>query len=321
MAYGTEGRSCIASIGKHPAGGAERCATVQGSQAPRPSRCPPGCPRAPGEGMPWSSWQDHHPPLVEELPRRRRARARARRRPSRTASARSWCSTRCWSPLRRRAAGWCLFRATLTNLDQARGTAMEFEYSKKTKCTWSAHGLMNKHVRGGASSPAARSGARDGRFPPSWRSSRPRRAARAVEISPSESERGAGLTNLEYRAALRDHGALAIAPESFQLLGAPTPATWRPSSATHAEQKNSGWSRSSKADPFRLRHDRAQGRLVGRHQQRVQHHAGRRPLHDHGHKWWTSASSTPLQDPHLHGQTDAKNSYRYKQQSMILVPP
>jgi len=39
-----------------------------------------------------------------------------------------------------------------------------------------------------------------------------------------------------------------------------------------------------------------------------------------GHKWWTSASATPLQDPHLHGQDRRQELRRYKQQSMILVP-
>jgi hypothetical protein len=84
----------------------------------------------------------------------------------------------------------------------------------------------------------------------------------------------------------------------------PTPATWRPSPATaRRAQEALARAAAGRRDPQRLRHDRARGGLVRRHQHRGPHRAsGRRLRHQRPQVVDQRRRRPALQGLHLHGQ-------------------
>ncbi len=94
-----------------------------------------------------------------------------------------------------------------------------------------------------------------------------------------ESERGAGLTNLEYAPALRDHGPRVLRRRGVQLLRARHRQHGGAGALRHARAEGAlARAAPRRRDPLRLRHDRARGGLVRRHQHPRQHRARRRRL-------------------------------------------
>src|SRR5262244_1392672 len=138
---------------------------------------------------------------------------------------------RSWSPLRR-AAGWCLFRPHTHIPGEA---SMEFEYSKKTKMYMEQlTDFMGKHIY--PAEPIFHEQLNQGptrwQVPPIMEELKTKARERGLwNLFLPESERGAGLTNLEYAPLCEIMGRSPIAPEAFTC-SAPTRATWRPSSAT-----------------------------------------------------------------------------------------
>ena len=135
-------------------------------------------------------------------------------------------------------------------------------------------------------------------------------AGRAVEPLPAAFAARRGPQQPRIRAAVRDHGPRADGVGGVQLLR-----------ARHRQHGDAGALRQRGAegavaeaaaggrDPLLLRHDRARGRLVRRHQHREHHPARRRSLRDQRPQMVDHRRVRPaLQDRDLHGQDRSRQS-------------
>ena len=107
------------------------------------------------------------------------------------------------------------------------------------------------------------------------------------------------------RAAVRNHGPRALVAAKCSTARRPTPATWKPSSATAHRGHKKQWLEPllDGQDPLGLRDDRARRGVVGRHQHRGTHRARRRRLrHQRPQVVDLRRRRSALQDLHLHGQ-------------------
>ena len=97
---------------------------------------------------------------------------------------------------------------------------------------------------------------------------------RAVEPVPAGERPRRRADQPGIRAAVRDHGPRRPGRPRCSTAPRPTPATWRPSSATAPRRRSSaGWSRCWQARSAPASHDRAGRGLVRRHQHPDPHHA------------------------------------------------
>ena len=202
---------------------------------------------------------------------------------------------------------------------------MDFAYSDKVKTLqrrvqefMDAHVYPNEHDlrRAGRGQPLAAAadhggaqgqGARRGAVEPVPARERARRRAHQPRV----------------RAALRDHGPLAASRPRSSTAPPPTPATWRCSSATAAPTQKAALAEAAarRRDPLGLRHDRARGRLVRRHQHRSAASCATAT---------TTSSTAASGGPPAPAIRAARSSSswarpirtrpRHQQQSMILVP-
>ena len=108
-------------------------------------------------------------------------------------------------------------------------------------------------------------------------------------------EHGAGLTNLEYAPLCEIMGRVRWAPEVFNC-SAPDTGNMEMLERYGTPEQKRRWLEPLLDGEIRsgLRHDRARGRLVGRHQHRVR--ASCATASDYvinGRKWWTSGAGDP----------------------------
>ena len=128
---------------------------------------------------------------------------------------------------------------------------MEFEYSAKTKMYLEQiTDFMGKHIYPNEQTFKEQldSGPTRWQVPPIMEELKAKARERGLwNLFLPESQRGAGLTNLEYAPLCELMGRSPIAPET-STAPRPTPATWRSWSATgRPSTRSSGWSRSWKA--------------------------------------------------------------------------
>jgi acyl-CoA dehydrogenase len=137
-----------------------------------------------------------------------------------------------------------------------------------------------------------------------------------------DSEHGAGLTNLEYAPAVRDHGPFAASAPRRSIAPRRTPATWRCWLAT-ARPQQKRWLEPLLDGPnsLRLCDDRTRGRL-----ERCHEHRSPAIVRDgdhyviNGRKWWTSGAGDPRCEILIFMGKTNPGAVRHAQQSMILVP-
>ena len=136
-----------------------------------------------------------------------------------------------------------------------------------------------------------------------------------------DSERGFGLSNLEYAPLCELMGRSPIAPEAFNC-SAPDTGNMEVLGALRqpgAEGRVAGAAAGGR-DPLGLRHDRAGGGVVGRHEHPHPHRARRQRLCRPRAQMFISGAGDPrCKLLIVMGKTDPQ-AERHRQQSMILVP-
>jgi acyl-CoA dehydrogenase len=146
------------------------------------------------------------------------------------------------------------------------------------------------------------------------------RAASLWNLFLPHSERGAGLTNLEYAPLCELMGRVTWAPEVFNCSAPDTGNMETIERYGTPEHKRNGSSPLLAENPLGVSDDRARGRVVGRHQHPVPHGSRRRPVRDQrAQVVVVRRRRSALRDLHRDGQ-DRPGRAEAPQQSMILVP-
>src|SRR4029453_3027996 len=137
-----------------------------------------------------------------------------------------------------------------------------------------------------------------------------------------ESERGAGLRNLEYAPLCEIMGRSPIAPEVFNCSAPDTGNMEVLERYGNAEHKNR-WLQPLPRRKSRRAFATPEPKVASSDATNIESSITRDgdEYVINGHKWWTSGIGDPRCKVLIFmGKTDAKNPDRYKQQSMILVP-
>ncbi len=203
---------------------------------------------------------------------------------------------------------------------------MEFEYSKKTKMYMEQlTDFMNKHVY--AAEPVFAEqldqGSTRWQIPPIMEELKAKARERGLwNLFLPESERGAGLTNLEYAPLCEIMGRSPIAPESFNC-SAPDTGNMETIERYGTPEQKKQWLEPLLEGKIRSAFAMTEPKVASSDATNIESSITRDGDHYviNGHKWWTSGIGDPRCKILIFmGKTDAKNSDRYKQQSMILVP-
>src|SRR6059058_2245714 len=203
---------------------------------------------------------------------------------------------------------------------------MEFEFSKKTKMYAEQLGdFMNKYIYPNEKvfQEQLDSGPTRWQVPPIMEELKAKARERALwNLFLPESERGAGLTNLEYAPLCEIMGRSPIAPEVFNC-SAPDTGNMEVLERYGTPDQKKQWLEPLLEGKIRSAFAMTEPKVASSDATNIESSIVREGDHYviNGHKWWTSG----IGDPRCRilifmGKTDPKNPDKYKQQSMILVP-
>ncbi|MBI3104319.1 MAG: acyl-CoA dehydrogenase family protein [Candidatus Rokubacteria bacterium] len=203
---------------------------------------------------------------------------------------------------------------------------MEFEYSKRTKeYMEQVKDFMDKHVYPNekAFSEQVRSGPTRWQVPPIMEELKAKARERGLwNLFLPESERGAGLTNLEYAPLCEIMGRSPIAPEVFNCSAPDTGNMEVLERYGTAEQKKQ-WLEPLLEGKIRSAFAMTEPKVASSDATNIEASIVRDGDHYviNGHKWWTSGIGDPrCKVLIVMGKTDPGNPGEYKQQSQSLVP-
>ena len=203
---------------------------------------------------------------------------------------------------------------------------MEFEYSKKTKMYMEQlTDFMGKHVY--PAEPVFTEQLNQGptrwQVPPVMEELKAKARERGLwNLFLPESERGAGLTNLEYAPLCEIMGRSPIAAESFNCSATDTGNMEVLERYGRPEHKKE-WLEPLLEGKIRSAFAMTEPKVASSDATNIESSITRDgdSYVINGHKWWTSGIGDPRCRVLIFmGKTDAKNQDKYKQQSMILVP-
>jgi acyl-CoA dehydrogenase len=203
---------------------------------------------------------------------------------------------------------------------------MEFEYSKKTKMYMEQlHDFMNKHIVPNEQvvHDQLNSGPTRWQVPPIMEELKAKARERGLwNLFLPESERGAGLSNLEYAPLCEVMGRSPIAPEVFNC-SAPDTGNMEVLERYGTEEHKKLWMRPLLEGQIRSAFAMTEPKVASSDATNIESRIERDGDHYviNGHKWWTSGIGDPRCKILIFmGKTDPRNPDKYKQQSMILVP-
>ena len=203
---------------------------------------------------------------------------------------------------------------------------MEFEYSKKTRMYQEQlQEFMTKFVYPSEHVFEEQLAAQPTRFqvPPVMEELKAKARERGLwNLFLPESERGAGLTNMEYAPLCEIMGRSPIAPEAFNC-SAPDTGNMEVLERYGTPEQKTQWLEPLLAGKIRSAFAMTEPRVASSDATNIESSIVRDgdSYVINGHKWWTSGIGDPrCKILVFMGKTDPKNPDKYKQQSMILVP-
>jgi len=203
---------------------------------------------------------------------------------------------------------------------------MDFEYSKRTKeYLEQLTDFMNKHVYPGEKVFAEQLASQPSRWhvPPVMEDLKARARERGLwNLFLPDSERGAGLSNLEYAPLCEVMGRSPIAPEAFNCAAPDTgnmEVLERYGTPEHKKQWLAPLLDGKIRSAFAMTEPKVASSDATNIESSIVRDGDQYVIN--GHKWWTSGIGDPRCKILIFmGKTDPRNPDRYKQQSMILVP-
>ena len=203
---------------------------------------------------------------------------------------------------------------------------MEFEYSKKTKQYMEQlTDFMNKHIYPNEKTFQDQLASQSTRWqvPPVMEELKDKARERGLwNLFLPESERGAGLGNLDYAPLCEIMGRSPIAPEAFNC-SAPDTGNMEVLERYGTPEQKKQWLEPLLAGKIRSAFAMTEPKVASSDATNIESSIVRDGDHYviNGHKWWTSGIGDPRCKILIFmGKTDPHNPDRYKQQSMILVP-